>query len=215
MWPYFGAKARRADHAGTRMRSNANGSIRVAHGDGMTFLRPPSSSCRAPRCGQLCRGLRRHVGRPRRLVGGDAPAPSLEGRGQRRRRAERCRRRHQRADGRGQRHRRAEGRRISHHPQDAGSTPPPPDGGAGCGPVQLGANASLGAARLFPDDNPWNSDISTDPSIRTTRRSSRAWGVHAAAPRLRRALQRRAERHPVRRRRPDAASGADHVHRLR
>jgi hypothetical protein len=36
--------------------------------------------------------------------------------------------------------------------------------------VQLGANASLGGARLFPDDNPWNADVSAqavDPSSAT------------------------------------------------
>jgi hypothetical protein len=37
-----------------------------------------------------------------------------------------------------------------------------PDAGAGCGPVQLGANASLGGMRFFPDDNPWNKDVSAD-----------------------------------------------------
>ena len=46
---------------------------------------------------------------------------------------------------------------------DAGTvTPPPADAGSGCGPVQLGANASLGGARLFPDDNPWNTDVSAE-----------------------------------------------------
>jgi len=30
-------------------------------------------------------------------------------------------------------------------------------------PVKLGANASLGGKRLFPDDNPWNQDISKEP----------------------------------------------------
>lgn len=34
----------------------------------------------------------------------------------------------------------------------------PPGGGAG-----LGAGASLGGVRAFPDDNPWNRDVSTDP----------------------------------------------------
>jgi hypothetical protein len=59
---------------------------------------------------------------------------------------------------------------------DAGTAPstdagtvitPPADAGSGCGPVQLGANASLGGTRLFPDDNPWNKDVSAealDPS---------------------------------------------------
>jgi hypothetical protein len=43
----------------------------------------------------------------------------------------------------------------------------PADAGGGCGPVHLGANASLGGTRLFPDDNPWNKDVSAealDPS---------------------------------------------------
>jgi hypothetical protein len=30
-------------------------------------------------------------------------------------------------------------------------------------PVKLGAGASLGGKRLFPDDNPWNKDISKEP----------------------------------------------------
>lgn len=46
---------------------------------------------------------------------------------------------------------------------DAGTGPTTaPDTSAGCGPVKLGPNASLGGVRLFPDDNPWNKDISAD-----------------------------------------------------
>jgi hypothetical protein len=42
----------------------------------------------------------------------------------------------------------------------------PPQGVAaaagGCGPVALGPGASLGGARMFPDDNPWNQDVSAE-----------------------------------------------------
>src|SRR5262245_50762834 len=31
-------------------------------------------------------------------------------------------------------------------------------------PVKLGACASLGGKRLFPNDNPWNQDISKEPA---------------------------------------------------
>src|SRR5262249_6400349 len=34
---------------------------------------------------------------------------------------------------------------------------------AAVNPVQLGVNASLGGRRPFPDDNPWNQDISAAP----------------------------------------------------
>ncbi|MBI2805774.1 MAG: hypothetical protein HYX68_12410 [Planctomycetes bacterium] len=36
-------------------------------------------------------------------------------------------------------------------------------GGKASGEVKLGPNASLGGKRLFPDNNPWNQDISREP----------------------------------------------------
>ena len=33
-------------------------------------------------------------------------------------------------------------------------------------PIPLGPNVSLKGRRPFPDDNPWNRDISADPDIR-------------------------------------------------
>ena len=43
------------------------------------------------------------------------------------------------------------------------SPPHPVDAGKKDDAVKLGPNASLGGKRLFPDDNPWNQDISKEP----------------------------------------------------
>jgi hypothetical protein len=47
-------------------------------------------------------------------------------------------------------------------PGDSGTPAPPPQGSAGDTPA-LGVNASLQGARPFPDDNPWNTPIDSDP----------------------------------------------------
>jgi hypothetical protein len=49
--------------------------------------------------------------------------------------------------------------------RDSGTTTGTDAGSGGatstdCGPVKLGAGASLGGTRMFPDDNPWNQDVS-------------------------------------------------------
>ncbi|HEX7240308.1 MAG TPA: hypothetical protein VF263_08595 [Longimicrobiaceae bacterium] len=50
---------------------------------------------------------------------------------------------------------------------DGGTTPPGGEGegggGGGGGQVGLGPGASLGGRRPFPDDNPWNRDVSGEP----------------------------------------------------
>jgi RNA polymerase sigma factor (sigma-70 family) len=43
------------------------------------------------------------------------------------------------------------------------SEKPKPQPVAAVNPVQLGINASLGGKRPFPDDNPWNQDVSREP----------------------------------------------------
>jgi hypothetical protein len=48
---------------------------------------------------------------------------------------------------------------LTRTPRDADAERPDDD----ANPVKLGANASLGGKQLFPDDNPWNKDISEEP----------------------------------------------------
>src|SRR5260370_41691929 len=54
--------------------------------------------------------------------------------------------------------------------------------GAARGSAMLGANVSLGGRRPFPDDNPWNRDVSNDPvdpaSARLIRSISADESVH-------------------------------------
>ena len=67
--------------------------------------------------------------------------------------------------------------------------------------VELGPNASLGGARLLPDDSPWHKDISkepVDPQFGADPRPHRHG--QDAARRLRHRVGGRSDRHPLHRR---------------